>query len=140
MDPPPTCQQTGQASTLTPARTGETERYLDPTIPENLKRIGDIIALYKDWGFHLVKHDYSTYDFFGRWGFQMKEEMTVPGWRFNKNTHTNAEILLDLYNTIREAAGDMYLIGCNTVSHLSAGIFELNRIGDDTSGKEWAGP
>jgi alpha-galactosidase len=32
----------------------------------------------------------------------------------------------------------MYLIGCNTISHLSAGLFELNRIGDDTSGKEWA--
>jgi alpha-galactosidase len=24
------------------------------------------------------------------------------------------------------------------MSHLSAGIFELNRIGDDTSGKEWS--
>jgi len=24
------------------------------------------------------------------------------------------------------------------MSHLSAGIFELNRVGDDTSGKEWA--
>ena len=44
---------------------------------------------------------------------------------------------MNLYNAIREAAGDMYLIGCNTMSHLSAGIFELNRIGDDTSGKEW---
>ena len=32
----------------------------------------------------------------------------------------------------------MYLIGCNTFSHLSAGIFELNRIGDDTSGNEWS--
>lgn len=125
-------------STLTPARSGETERYLDPTLPENLKRIGDIIRLYKDWGFHLVKHDYSTFDFFGRWGFQMTEEMTVPGWHFDKRSHTNAEILLDLYTTIRAAAGEMYLIGCNTVSHLSAGIFELNRIGDDTSGKEWA--
>ena len=41
-------------------------------------------------------------------------------------------------NQFREAAGNMYLIGCNTISHLSAGIFELNRIGDDTSGKEWA--
>lgn len=127
-----------KASTLTPARSGETERYLDPTIPENLARISKIISLYNDWGFDLVKHDYSTYDFFGRWGVQMKDEMTVSGWRFNKRSHTNAEILLDLYGTIREAAGDMYLIGCNTVSHLSAGIFELNRIGDDTSGKEWA--
>jgi alpha-galactosidase len=30
------------------------------------------------------------------------------------------------------------LIGCNTVSHLSAGLFEIQRIGDDTSGQEWA--
>lgn len=43
-----------------------------------------------------------------------------------------------MYRTIRAASLDMYLIGCNTFSHLSAGIFEINRIGDDTSGKEWA--
>lgn len=114
------------------------ERFLDPTIPENLARIGNIIGLYKDWGFELVKHDYSTYDFFGRWGFEMGEEMTASGWHFSDRSRTNAEILLELYHTIRKAAGKMVLIGCNTVSHLSAGVFELNRIGDDTSGKEWA--
>jgi alpha-galactosidase len=62
----------------------------------------------------------------------------VPGWSFNDKTKTTAEIILNLYRAIREAAGDMYLIGCNTMSHLSAGIFELNRTGDDTSGNEWA--
>ncbi|HEY4208343.1 MAG TPA: hypothetical protein VGM31_16070 [Puia sp.] len=126
---------------MTPIREGRQdskERYLDPTIPENLSRIGNIIGLYKDWGFELVKHDYSTYDFFGRWGFEMKEELTSPGWHFNDRSKTNAEILLELYRTIRRAAGKMLLIGCNTMSHLSAGIFELNRTGDDTSGKEWA--
>jgi alpha-galactosidase len=125
---------------LTPVRNGQKnlkQRYLDPTIPENLQRIGNIIRLYKEWGFELIKHDYSTYDLFGRWGSQMKEEMTVPGWHFNDRSKTNAEIILHLYRTIREAALNVYLIGCNTVSHLSAGIFELNRIGDDTSGKEW---
>ena len=30
------------------------------------------------------------------------------------------------------------IIGCNTVSHLSAGHFEICRVGDDTSGTEWA--
>ena len=50
---------------------------------------------------------------------------------------TNAEVILYLYRSIRDAATDMYVIGCNTVSHLAAGVFELNRIGDDTSGKEW---
>ncbi len=114
------------------------ERYLDPTIPENLQRIGHTTALYKNWGFEMVKHDYTSYDIFGKWGFEMKESMTVPGWHFMDRTRTNAEIILTLYHTIRDAAKDIYLIGCNTFSHLSAGIFELNRIGDDTSGNEWA--
>ena len=39
---------------------------------------------------------------------------------------------------IREASGDGLVIGCDTVGHLAAGVFELNRIGDDTSGKEWS--
>ena len=39
---------------------------------------------------------------------------------------------------IRTGAGDgIYLIGCNTMSHLSAGVFEMCRIGDDTSGRDW---
>lgn len=113
------------------------ERYLDPTIPENLQRISSTVRLYKTWGFEMVKHDYTSYDLFGRWGFEMNEELTVPGWHFRDRSITNAEIMLVLYKTIRAASLDMYLIGCNTFSHLSAGIFELNRIGDDTSGNEW---
>ncbi len=128
-----------KATELIPLRKGESgDRYYDPTLPETLQRIDATFRLYKDWGFDLVKHDYTTYDFFGRWGFEMKEGMTAPGWHFQDRSQTNAEILLRLYNTIRQAAGERYLIGCNTVSHLSAGIFEINRIGDDTSGKEWA--
>ena len=126
---------------LIPLRKDQTdakERYLDPTIPENLQRISTTIRLYKTWGYHLVKHDYTSYDFFGRWGFEMKDSMTVPDWHFQDRSITNAEIILFLYRTIRAASLDMYLIGCNTLSHLSAGIFELNRIGDDTSGNEWA--
>jgi alpha-galactosidase len=64
---------------------------LDPTLPETLQRIGDTIRLYREWGYELVKHDYSTYDCFGRWGFQMKEEMTAAGWHFNDRSRTNAE-------------------------------------------------
>lgn len=85
----------------------------------------------------MVKHDFSTFDITGRWGFEMTDGFTASGWNFHDSTRTTAEVLLHLYEAIREAAGEMYLIGCNTVSHLSAGLFELNRIGDDTSGKEW---
>ncbi|TSD66766.1 hypothetical protein FFF34_005020 [Inquilinus sp. KBS0705] len=111
---------------------------LDPTIPENIARIKHNMSLYKQWGYEMVKHDYTTWDIFARWGMQMKDSLTLPGWSFNDRTKTNAEIIGRMYRAIRESAGDMYIIGCNTISHLSAGLFELNRIGDDTSGKEWA--
>ena len=111
---------------------------LDPTIPENIARVKTNIAIYKQWGFEMVKHDFTTYDITGRWGFQMTNELTAPGWKFYNQSKTNAEIINHLYHEIRESAADMYIIGCNTLSHLSAGVFELNRTGDDTSGKEWA--
>jgi len=111
---------------------------LDPSIEENLEAIKRNISIYKEWGFEMVKHDFSTFDILGRWGKDMQDELTTPGWQFHDNSKTTAEVILDLYRAIREAAGNMYLIGCNTVSHLSAGIFEMQRIGDDTSGEEWA--
>jgi alpha-galactosidase len=111
--------------------------FLDPTIDENLERIKNYIITYKHWGYEMVKHDYTTYDILGRWGFEMTDDITESNWHFNDNSRTNAEIILQVYRSIREAAGDTYLIGCNTMSHLSAGLFELNRIGDDTSGNDW---
>jgi alpha-galactosidase len=112
---------------------------LDPTIPENLERIREIFKLYNQWGYELIKFDYTTWDIFGKWGFQMMKDrmLTPPHWSMHDTTKTNAEIILSLYQAIREAAGNTYVISCNTVSHLSAGLFELNRIGDDTSGREW---
>ena len=111
---------------------------LDPTIPENLERISNTFSLYRDWGYDLIKHDYSTFDIFGQWGFNMMNGFGQPGWVYYDQSKTNAEIINQLYRTINKAAGDMYVIGCNTMSHLSAGLFQINRIGDDTSGKEWA--
>jgi alpha-galactosidase len=120
-----------------PGRDDPKEPILDPTIEENMARIKYNISTYREWGYKLVKHDYTTYDIMGKWGVQMKDTLTAPGWRFHDNSRTTAEIINDLYRAIRVTAGDMYIIGCNTISHLSAGVFELNRIGDDTSGKEW---
>jgi alpha-galactosidase len=52
-------------------------------------------------------------------------------------TITNAEAITQMYRTMREAAGDVRLIGCNTVTHLATGFHEVQRIGDDTSGRSW---
>ena len=54
------------------------------------------------------------------------------------DTITSAYVLSRGLNTPPVAAeGDTYIIGCNTFGHLAAGLFELNRIGDDTSGNDW---
>ena len=112
---------------------------LDPSVPEVRQKVADDIARLRQWGFALIKHDYTTFDIFGRWGFQMGSALTRDGWTFATGSdRTTAEVIDALYGTIRSAAGGSVVIGCNTVSHLSAGHFEICRVGDDTSGTEWA--
>jgi alpha-galactosidase len=111
----------------------------DPTIPEAaslaLAKIKEVV----DWGYDLVKHDFSTYELFGQWGKEMGASPTVAGWNFNDRSRTNAEIVNDLYAAIRTTAGEQTcILGCNTIGHLAAGLFEANRTGDDVSGKSWA--
>ena len=113
------------------------EKPLDLSLPDNIALIRDDVARVRGWGYELIKHDFSTYDAFGRWGFEMGAELTDDGWHLADRTLTNAELLLRLYRTLREAAGDAVLLGCNTVGHLGAGIFEVQRTGDDTSGRVW---
>lgn len=119
-------------------RNGKRE-YLDPTHPEVKTYIKSDIERIKSWGYELLKHDFTTFDLFGSWGKDLNETITIiDDWHFYDRTKTNAEIVLDLYRLIKEAAGDMYIIGCNTVSHLCAGLVQINRTGEDTSGREWA--
>jgi alpha-galactosidase len=110
---------------------------IDPSVPEALAHLQEGLRRVTGWGFELIKHDFSTFDILGRWGFQMGAEVTSEGWHFADRSKTTAEIVLKFYQAIREAVGDTILIGCNTVGHLGAGVFELQRIGDDTSGRDW---
>ncbi len=117
---------------------GGKREYLDPTHPDVQTLIREDIARIKVWGFELLKFDFVTVDMFGNYGKDLNDTITNhKGWHFFDRSKTSAEIVLEFYRLIREAAGDMLLIGCNAVSHLCAGLVELNRIGDDTSGKDW---
>jgi len=112
---------------------------LDPTVPDALQKIAADVARFRTWGFELVKHDFSTADLFGRWGPAMGGSITDDNWTFAEGQgRTTAEVIVAFYRAIREAAGDTYVLGCNTISHLSAGVFEAARVGDDTSGHEWS--
>lgn len=110
---------------------------IDPSVPEATEKIRQDIRTAVSWGYELIKNDFSTFDLLGRWGFRMGAEITDSNWNFANQTRTNAEIIRDFYGAIRESAGNATVLGCNTVGHLSAGLFELQRIGDDTSGRDW---
>jgi alpha-galactosidase len=118
-------------------RLSRDSRFLDPTLPDVLAIVAEDTRRLRAWGYGLIKHDYSTYDILGRWGFDFGATLTKDGWHFADRSVTTAEVVRRLYRTLRESAGDALLIGCNTFSHLSAGLFEINRIGDDVSGKAW---
>lgn len=114
-----------------------TDQFLDPSVPGVLEHVGKDIERLISWGYELIKHDFTTWDIFGRWGFEMGNAFTEAGWSFKDRSRTTAEIISGLYSAIRKAAGDAIIIGCNTIGHLGAGLFEVQRTGDDTSGREW---
>ncbi|HZC26459.1 MAG TPA: hypothetical protein VE287_05505 [Actinopolymorphaceae bacterium] len=110
---------------------------LDISTQANLDAIREDVARLVGWGFELVKHDFSTFDSFARWGPLTSVDMTDGGWYFADRSRTNAELILQLYRAIRQGAGDAVVLGCNTVGHLAAGLVDAQRIGDDTSGRAW---
>jgi alpha-galactosidase len=120
------------------AATSKENAAYDPTLPEAQQIVTARIRQLTGWGYELIKHDFSTFDLLGQWGFEMGPSPTREGWSFHDRSRTNAEIITDFYELIRRAAGARTLIiGCNTVGHLAQGLFEAQRTGDDTSGKIW---
>lgn len=112
---------------------------LDPSNPEVLNYIAEDIATFCKWGFKLIKHDFSTFDLFNRWGFQCNPLVTQENWNLYDKSVTNAQALKNLYKTILASAQhtNTLILGCNTVGHLAAGLQHISRIGDDTSGNNW---
>lgn len=115
---------------------------IDPTNPEALNYIKEDIKRICNWGYTLIKHDFSTFDLFGKWGFQMSPLVTDDGWHFYDDSLTSAEVVKLLYKTILDASveasnGEALILGCNTIGHLGAGYMHINRTGDDTSGVIW---
>lgn len=115
---------------------------IDPTNPEALNYIKEDIKRICNWGYTLIKHDFSTFDLFGKWGFQMSPLVTDDGWHFYDDSLTSAEVVKLLYKVILDASveasnGETLILGCNTIGHLGAGYMHINRTGDDTSGVDW---
>lgn len=118
---------------------GNGGKILDPSHPENLKKIQADTERIRSWGFELIKHDFSQIDMFG--AMRDNPEINDDLKQFSKKrvfydkTKTNATIIKNLYKAIEKGAGGADVIGCNVFGHLSAGIHSIQRIGNDTSGQ-----
>lgn len=112
------------------------EGTLDPSVPETLEYIAGMFRRIADWGYTLIKHDFTTVDIFGLWGKEMTPSVTRGDFHFADRTKTSAEIVTNLYRTILMAS-NADIMGCNCVGHLGAGLMHLQRVGDDTSGIYW---
>lgn len=111
---------------------------VDPTVPEVRDSIAEQVQRLIGWGYELIKHDFTVWDLLGRWGSQMGAQITEDGWHFADRTRTTAEIITDLYRLLRGSSGTgSMMLGCNAFGHLVSGHAELQRIGDDASGRSW---
>jgi alpha-galactosidase len=119
-------------------KTQELVQAYDPSVKDGLDATVQSVRDARRQGYEFIKHDFTTYDMLGQWGREMGPQPALPGWHFADRSRTTAEIVVDLYRALRGAAGtDCVMLGCNTFGHLGAGIFESQRIGDDTSGQDW---
>lgn len=115
---------------------------LDLTHPYTLEQVESDARSFRSWGFDLIKHDFSTFDTLG-WGTItpnfINDKLTNPNRVCYDKTITMATAIKNLYKAIQRGAGNVDVIGCNTISHLTAGIHSCYRTGGDTSGRsfEW---
>jgi len=59
-----------------------------------------------EWGFDLIKHDFTNFELLGQWGSQMGASPTQGNWHFNDRTLTNAEIVTAMYRRLRASCGE----------------------------------
>ena len=110
----------------------------DPTRPVVLRTIKGDVAAFRRWGYKLLKIDFITYDWNHAWNPQGVSPVTRDDLHWADRSRTTAETVRDIYRTLRDAAGDdVVVVGCNALDHFAAGLFEVQRTGDDTSGCDW---
>ncbi len=108
-------------------------KVIDPSHPYSKEKLAGDIRTLRQWGYDLIKFDFPTYDIFGKYGFSMNQSVVEGDWAFYERHKTSAEIILEYYKLTADAADGALINACNSLSHLSAGLFPIYRIGDDSS-------
>lgn len=102
---------------------------LDPSHPSVLKLLEEDIQTMCGWGCTIIKHDFSSYDILGNsqnlWDGEER-------WHYYDEARTSAEIVMNFYHSVREAAGPYraVVMGRNVVGHLGTGNIHIQLPGD----------
>lgn len=110
------------------------QKILDPSHPMVIEKTQEDVQRFIDWGYELIKQDFTTYDVFGHYAPEMTQSVVEGDWSFYDRSKTSAEIFKEYYILMKNASKQALINACETFSHLSAGVFDIYRIGDDTSG------
>lgn len=113
-------------------------KYMDVSHPTVKQITSEDMQRLRDWGYDMIKHDFAAVDTFGKYGMDMTESIVEGDWSFYEDFKTSAEITNEYYRQVAKDAGGAVVNACNTFSHMSAGVFESFRIGDDTSGLDFS--
>ena len=105
---------------------------LDPSHPFVRERIAADVSRLRSWGYDLIKHDFTAYDTVRS---VTAADASLPA--FYDKHHPTAYIMRELYRLIEDAAGGATVLGCSTFGHLAAGIHAIQRVGADTSGRNF---
>ena len=105
---------------------------LDPSHPFTREQIAADIARLRSWGYDLIKHDFTAYDTVRS---VFTSDASLPA--FYDKHHPTAYIMRELYRLIEDSAGGATILGCSTFGHLAAGIHSIQRVGGDTSGRNF---
>lgn len=117
---------------ISPVKSAAHGLTLDPSHPEVLNMVAEDVKRITEWGYGLIKYDFTTFDAIRPGGIAPEEQKPF----YNRSLPTCA-ILKNLYKTIQDAAGDAVIIGCSTINHILAGISASQRAGHDTSGRNY---
>lgn len=110
-------------------------KVLDPTTEGAKDYVRSLIGGVAASGYRLIKHDFTCPDLMGKQF--LDPTLTCEGWHWHDRTKTNAQVFTELYSLIQNAANGAHIIGCNIYNHLAAGIHDIVRSGNDTSGHHW---
>ncbi len=113
---------------------------LDPSHPFTLEAVQNEMEKFCSWGYDVIKHDFSVYDCMGVVPLaEHTYRMCADTRKFYDKTKTTAMILKELSRFLQTGAKNADVIACGAMSHLSAGIHPILRVGSDTSGRsyEW---